>query len=159
MLGAETRLLPRAAELELHSDPDTHAVTWEFKPAEQTEDGFRPTLLMERVSVYLEGLTEPVGHRNIVEHINGRNQYVRAAIEALIADGYAAEETGPRSSKLVSLLKPFTASDCVPTASGRGERLRPASPSLRGDADAVTVAALGTKSLDELAAMNARGEL
>jgi hypothetical protein len=53
---------PRAAELHLHSHPKTHKITWDFRPA--TEDGeqppsFRPTVLMERVSKYLEAQTKP----------------------------------------------------------------------------------------------------
>jgi hypothetical protein len=50
---------PRAAELELTSDPETFAVSWRIRPAEahaadESGDNFRPTGLMERVSRALE---------------------------------------------------------------------------------------------------------
>src|SRR3954447_19138629 len=43
---------PHPAELELVSEPDTHAISWTFRPAttnEETGNAFRPTTLIDRV--------------------------------------------------------------------------------------------------------------
>jgi hypothetical protein len=50
---------PRAGDLELTSDPDTHAIAWRFKPAsgDSAESGttdWRPTVLMDRVLEHVE---------------------------------------------------------------------------------------------------------
>jgi AAA domain len=149
---------PRAAELELHSDPDTFAVSWQFKPADQSEDGFRPTVLMERVSKFLESRTDPASRNEIVTSpsVNGRAQYVRTAIDALLIDGFAAEVPGPRGAKLVSLLQPFTSSHLVPTSSGTNSSTSSLVPPSIGDEDEVD---LGTASYNDLVRMNERGEL
>jgi hypothetical protein len=152
---------PRAAELELHSDPDTFAVTWQFKAADQAGEDWRPTALMEKVSRFLEGQTEPVSRKTIETNVTGKAEYVRAAMDALVADGYALEEDGPRKSRLLTVHKPFsTSSDLVPTSSGLGQaRPRPSSPPLRGDEDEVSVPDLGTLPYDELQRLHERGEL
>jgi hypothetical protein len=87
---------PKAAELELRSDPLTHAITWTFKsPAEQA-DGFRPTALMEKASRYLEHQSEAVS-RNAIEHgVTGKRAYVRLAVDRLILEGFASESPGVR---------------------------------------------------------------
>ncbi len=83
---------PRAAELELRSDPETLAVTWTFRhPETQTEDGFRPTLLMERVSLQLEAQSAPVTRAQLAEDVKGRRQWIFAATKALVEEGFAVE--------------------------------------------------------------------
>jgi hypothetical protein len=115
--------LPRssAGELVLQSDAETHAVTWELKPATSTssENGWKPTALMEKVSRYLEAQTEPVS-RAAVERANlgKRVEHIRQAMDALIADGYASEQIGSRSARLLTSTRPYrTSSDLVPTSS------------------------------------------
>jgi hypothetical protein len=51
---------------------------------------FRPTVLMERVSEYLEGAIEGASQRNIRTDVTGKADYIKAAIECLLADGYIA---------------------------------------------------------------------
>jgi AAA domain len=51
---------------------------------------FRPTVLMERVSAYLAGVSRPVSGKNIEDNVSGKATGIRAAIEALVEDGYAA---------------------------------------------------------------------
>ena len=50
---------------------------------DEAEDGggFRPTVLMERVSRWLEPRTEPASRKAIEDNVPGRGQYVRQAIE------------------------------------------------------------------------------
>lgn len=110
---------PRAAELELHSDPDANAVTWTFRQADNTKAGgkWQPTILMEKVSRYLATQTEPVSRNTVEKNVTGQGTYVRDAMDALVAEGYAAETPGARKSRELTLLKPFTASDLVATSS------------------------------------------
>jgi hypothetical protein len=68
---------PRAAELELRSDPDTHSITWELRPADPGSDqSFRPTALMEKVSLYVESCNSDRPSRNAVEQaVTGKRDY------------------------------------------------------------------------------------
>jgi AAA domain-containing protein len=130
---------PTAAELQLESDADTHAITWTFRPpAETTSNGFRPTVLMERVSQFLLKQTEPVS-RNVVEKgVTGEGTYVRLAMDKLVAEGYAVEERGPRRARLLTATRPFTSSssDLVVTSSDEdGSHFVSSSLPLQGDED------------------------
>ncbi len=71
---------------------------------------------MERVSQFLELQTEPVS-RNVVEsNVKGKAEYVRTAIDVLVAEGFVNEVAGPRHAKQLSRDKPFsTSSDLVRT--------------------------------------------
>lgn len=91
------------------------------RPDEGEAVGFRPTVLMERVSRFLEGLSEPVTRKAVEEARLGRAQYVRQALGFLQLDGYIAETRGPRGARLVASLNPYregaTSSHLVPTSS------------------------------------------
>jgi GNAT superfamily N-acetyltransferase len=107
-------LLPRptTAELEIHSDPETHALTWTFRSVggERAEsDGFRPTVLMERVSKFLEWENEPASLTTVEQRVKGKVEYVRAAVDQLVDEGYVAETSGPRRARIFSFVKPFRA--------------------------------------------------
>jgi hypothetical protein len=121
---------PTAAELELRSDPVTHAISWTFKPASGiTDDGdtWRPTVLMERVSEYLATLTEPVNKTVIVRDVRGKREWVIRAIDCLVADGTATETRGAHGAKLITL-QPFPPA-VPPVESGNRERVPLRSPS------------------------------
>lgn len=85
---------------------------------------FRPTRYMERVSRYLEQRQAPASKNVIERDVTGRAEYVRAAVEALVAEGHVS-----RDSNAYASIKPFreageeaTSSprpDLVPTSSGR----------------------------------------
>jgi hypothetical protein len=113
---------PLAAELELRSDPVTHAISWTFKPPAETDetDGFRPTVLMERVSRYLELQSEPVSRTVTEEGVIGKVAYVRAAIDCLVREGFASETSGARGARLIASVRPFRVGDPVPTPSPDG---------------------------------------
>jgi hypothetical protein len=112
---------PTAGELELWSDPDTHAIRWAFKPPqppeEETDEGFRPTTLMERVSIYLEGQDEPVSRNSVEEAVKGKGRYVRLAIDCLVREGYVTETRGARKARLLLSKQAFRDDDFVPTSS------------------------------------------
>lgn len=94
----------RLADLHLKSDPDTHRISWSLEQAEHVPDGeaWRPTHLMEAVSVYLEACPEPVSRKTIEENVTGKRDYIRKAIDALISDDSATETVGARGARLVS---------------------------------------------------------
>lgn len=101
---------PTAAVFELHSHPDHHTISYVRRdPHPVGEEGqFRPTVLMEKVSRYLETHNDPVSRNNIETTIKGkRAEFIRQAIDVLIADGYATQSTGPHNSKLVTLERPY----------------------------------------------------
>jgi len=108
---------PRAAELELRSDPLTGAVAWSFRTASESGDDWRPTGLMEKVSRYLVRVGEEVSRGDVEKNVTGKAKYLRDAIDALVADGFAAEREGARGSRLLRSVKPFSEVDLVPTSS------------------------------------------
>jgi hypothetical protein len=83
---------PHAAELELHSDPNTHRISWEFKPAGSAQgagnDSWRPTILMERVLKHVrsDGYV-PVTRSKLADDVKGNRSYLLQAIDTLIAEG------------------------------------------------------------------------
>jgi GNAT superfamily N-acetyltransferase len=125
---------PRAGELELRSDPETHAISWTFRPPANVDetDGFRPTALMERVSRYLEQQSEPISRTAIEEAVTGKVVYVRIAIDCLVRDGFASETSGARGARLVTSVHPYRDGDPVPTPSHEGDPDPVPTPSRRG---------------------------
>jgi hypothetical protein len=99
---------PKAAELELRSDPITNAITWEFRSPEPADDAppFRPTFLMERVSRWLEEQRDEVSRNEVEKSVTGRADFVRMALDELIRDGYVVERLGQRRSRLVRSVRP-----------------------------------------------------
>jgi hypothetical protein len=143
---------PYAAELQLTSDPDTNAISWAFRPASSEGDnGWQPTVLMEKVSRYLEQQAEPVSRNTVESKVTGQGTYKREAMDALVADGYAVEAPGPRKARMLVSIKPFrTSSDLVATSSDTValSDLVSSSPPYRGtrsDEDEVDTVAKGTK--------------
>lgn len=108
------------AELHLTSDPDTHRIGWEFKPAEHVEPGetWMPTKVMQKISGLLEQQTEPVSRKQMIDEAGGRHDVARKAIDHLVRLGYATETDGPRNSKL--LVPPLQGD-----AGGQGSRRAP----------------------------------
>jgi hypothetical protein len=95
---------PRAAELELRSDPDTYQITWEFKPpAVPTEhspegpgNGWRPTWIMGEIVRHLNEHPEPATRNAIAKEVRARRQYVLEAIDCLVHDGTLRDAGGKR---------------------------------------------------------------
>lgn len=103
---------PYAAELELHSDQATGAVTWEWRMPER--DGtasdashWQPTHLMERVSRQLEEWDEPANRNAIETAVGGNAKFVRQAIDCLVMDGFASEVVGARRARIVRIVTPY----------------------------------------------------
>lgn len=96
---------PVAAEINLASDPDTHAITWKLSEAPTAAEPFRPTVLMEKVSRYIEG--KPASRAAIKDGVAGRNEWIIKAITALIEDGYADETVPGTKGTSIRSTKPF----------------------------------------------------
>jgi hypothetical protein len=153
---------PTAAVIDLHSHPDTHAITWTLREATVADTetgGFKPTRLMQAVSRWLEKNPGQHSLNEIEAHVKGKGEYKRDAIEQLIQGGYAIETEGPRRARLIELAKPYIApsDDLVPTSSPlRPDEVNPTSslrPPLTGDEDEVEIdeERTPTSSQDEVA--------
>jgi hypothetical protein len=100
---------PKAAEMELRSDAATHAITWTFRPPAPDGTGWKPTVLMEKVSLWLELQRDEVSRHEVERNVVGKGDYKRAALDALITEGYVLETAGPRGSRPVRSLRPYRA--------------------------------------------------
>ena len=68
---------------------------------------FRPTGLMEKVTRYLQTCAEPASGKNVETSVGSKAEHVRAAVAALVTEGYVKIENGPRNALLHSLIKPY----------------------------------------------------
>jgi hypothetical protein len=111
---------PTWGELDLRSDPATHAIASEFRPATEdpeTPAEFRPTHLMERVSRYLENSGEPRSRTQVETGVKGKVPYLRVAMDCLVREGWASESSGPGGSRPLLSVQAFREADPVPTPS------------------------------------------
>ena len=84
--------------------------SWRVDPDQSAgpQGEFRPTGLMEGVSRHLERHDpEPQLRNQIEREVSGKGEYVRAAIDRLVAEGFAVQFEGPNRSKLVRLEHAF----------------------------------------------------
>lgn len=71
--------------------------------------GFRPTVLMERVSRYLKnhpGSADRTG-RQVRENVTGKETTVLVALDLLVSEGYVETSSGQRGATVYTLVKPF----------------------------------------------------
>lgn len=107
---------PTATIAQLESHPDTHRIDITFREPEHIEPGddWKPTILMERVSVYLEQQTEPVSRTQIETNVKGKSaKHIRQSIDVLINDGFAAEIPGARGARNVTLIRRYRQPETV----------------------------------------------
>jgi hypothetical protein len=83
---------PVAAEIELNSDPTTNVITWQLREAspahaDATDDGWRPTVLIDRVLEHLHRNPELTTRSALANAVRGKRAYVLQAIDHLLADG------------------------------------------------------------------------
>lgn len=99
---------PSPGVLVLESTID--ACSWQIQPDESRspEGEFRPTNLMEKVSRFLERYWDEPPSRNQIELAKlGKAEYVRVALDRLVAEGYVAEFSGANRARRVRLERPF----------------------------------------------------
>lgn len=101
--------LARSAIFELNSHVDTGALSWTIKGEVDhgDEDGFKPTVLMEKVSRYLEHQSTPSSQRQVEGDVPGKGAYLRTAISLLAQEGYIERADGPRGAFLLTSCKPY----------------------------------------------------
>ncbi len=80
------------AELTLSSSPSGETVRWVL--AKPSEERFRPTGFMEKVSRALELADKPMSMRGVRENVSGRNEIKDLAVQVLVDEGYAEKVTG-----------------------------------------------------------------
>jgi hypothetical protein len=68
---------------------------------------FRPTHVMESISVYLETCLNPVNVREIKENTKGKAEVQVAAMQILVSEGYVERVAGARGANLHRSLKPY----------------------------------------------------
>lgn len=118
----------KLAEFHLHSDPDTHAISWELRPAEEAhgdEHEFRPTHLMEKVSRWLELQQSPVSRNEVEKAVEGKGQYVREALDILTREAWISETKGAKRARLVESVRAYREAD--DDTSSSSSPLRPSS--------------------------------
>jgi hypothetical protein len=102
-------------ELHVRSEPNTWDLTVELQaavPGSAAEDGgFRPTVLMARVSRYVEH-NDGCSKRNVTDNVVGKNTALVRAIKCLADEGFIeVDETGKKHS--LHHAKPFEADEGV----------------------------------------------
>jgi hypothetical protein len=107
-------LLPPAAVFTLASHELTGALTWDVRVEDVDADdeaAFRPTGQMERVSSFLGAAGEAVSRSEVKRNVKGKDKFIDQAIDALVREGFAEEELGPRQARLVKLVRPYREAD------------------------------------------------
>jgi hypothetical protein len=82
------------------------------------DQSFRPTVLMERISQYVE-FDDGCSQNKILEHVDGKNTGLISALGTLVDEGYIRREPGPRNAMLHHSITPYRGADddCFPTVS------------------------------------------
>lgn len=94
------------ADLTLTSEPGFIDAT--LHPPIPRDETFRPTHNMHRVAQLLAAAPEPLSVRGVLDRSTGiRDVNVRAALAALVDDGYVTTAPGPRGATLHTLTKPY----------------------------------------------------
>jgi len=102
------------ADLNLSSDPDTHAITWSVsEPVVVTDEQgeMRPSIKMEQITKKLSGVTERLSFTKVYDLVGGNKKQCLRAFNLMIEEGYLDAEDGPRDSKLVLLTRPYSAAE------------------------------------------------
>ena len=63
---------------------------------------FRPTHLMEKISMLLEAASGPLSQTSVSNGVTGKDTYVRDACQVLLSEGYIEVQNGPRNSLLMT---------------------------------------------------------
>ncbi|RAN92635.1 hypothetical protein GAR05_06127 [Micromonospora saelicesensis] len=92
-----------AAQVVVDSTTDgVIAVTLEApsSDADARSDEFRPTSVMERVSQFLEAQPTDQSENQVMKGVGGRDSVKKAAINALVTEGFVARFVGPRNAQM-----------------------------------------------------------
>lgn len=94
-------------------DTDPAALTYRVEPDKSHDEPgrFRPTVLMQKVSTYLELHPGAATGKEIEESVTGNAKALRTAIQTLIEDGYVRAEKGVKNATLHTSLRPYREAD------------------------------------------------
>lgn len=79
--------------------------------ADARSDEFRPTSVMERISVFLEAQPSAQSENQVMKGVNGRDSVKKAAITALVSEGYVQRYTGARNAAMHQLTAKYRQAD------------------------------------------------
>ena len=99
-----------AADIHLDATASDGALyAWLDHPTASVDDEghFRPTVLMERVSEFLLPRPGAQSLASICAGVKGKDASIVEAVDALVREGHARIESGPRNSKQITLLESF----------------------------------------------------
>lgn len=81
------------------------------------EAAFRPTILMERVSAFLESQGGPVTQSEVTERVVGKGPTITEALRCLVAEGYVTRTRGAHNSWMNEFVSAYSESN-DPTLGG-----------------------------------------
>lgn len=104
---------PTLGRLVITSEGDT--ITYKIEPdISHDQGGFRPTVLMEKISRTLETEPEPVNQKWVTDNITGNTEAKITALKKLSEDGYLAQQPGPRNATLYRSVRAYREADDHP---------------------------------------------
>lgn len=106
---------PTLGRLVLDATGDTITYTLEPDKSHDADGGFRPTVLMEKVSKYLEQQPDQVSQNQVENGVDGNRDAKRKALEILVQEGHATRTDGPNRAKLFTHLRPYTEANDTPS--------------------------------------------
>lgn len=98
-----------AAVVDLTSDGETVQMRFHLSDAQAAAaEGrrFRPTVLMERISRWLE-IHPGASTRQLLASVTGKRETLQAALEVLVAEGWVVAEDGQRGGRSYTSTRPF----------------------------------------------------
>jgi hypothetical protein len=104
---------PSAGVFVVASEPESGDCSWQIEPDHSKSEAgeFRPTVLMEKVSNYLELPGGPRTRKDVEANVSGRGEYIRLAIDTLVTEGYVVETPGEHGAKLLASETPYREED------------------------------------------------
>jgi len=99
----------RFAIAQLHIASEDSRVAFSLSPyTATTKNLFRPTIKMQQISEVLADAGKPTSYNQIKASVGGKAEYVRTAVDSLIAQGYVNVIEGIGSSQLHTHIRPYT---------------------------------------------------
>jgi AAA domain len=99
------------ADVKLDSDPDTHLIEWSFTEPVVTIDAqgkFRNTIIMEKISRELRGVTEPLSKAEVKRRVGGNSDRAGKAIDTMLDEGFLTATSGAHGSINLTLTRPYS---------------------------------------------------
>jgi hypothetical protein len=102
--------IPPLPKTNVRFNPDT--LLLELGSTSSDTEEWKPTILMERASRYVEACADSPSKNQAIQAIHGKStDHKRQAIDLLIRDGYFKVEPGPRNAQLLVSVKPYREGD------------------------------------------------